>query len=97
GLWYLLASTLAFCIALVTSFVLQKFWTFSDDPNKNILGQFSRFAIVSVCNLAINVTLMYISVDVLTMQYLAAQFIVTGLIAFFSFFIYRDLVFRRER
>ena len=94
GLWYLLASTLAFCFAVVTSFGMQKFWTFRNTENKNVYKQFLTFLIISLCNLAINAAFMYTAVDFLKVQYLIAQFIVTGFIAFFSFFVYRDIIFR---
>ena len=95
GLWYLYSSTLAFCIAMITSFVLQKFWTFKNTENKNMPRQFLFFLAVSLCNLAVNAALMYVAVDLFAVPYIIAQFAVTGLIAFFTFFIYRDIVFRR--
>src|SRR3989338_5425095 len=73
GFWYLYASTLAFCLALVTSFILQKFWTFRNVEHKNIQKQFMVFLMVSLCNLAVNATLMYVSVDILAVPYLFAQ------------------------
>ena len=93
GFWYLLASSLAFCLSVVTSFSLQKFWTFRDGENKYTHKQFLYFVLVSLCNLVINTLLMYVAVGVFALEYLLAQFIVAGLIAFLSFFVYRDIIF----
>lgn len=96
GFWYLLASVLSFCLSVVTSFSLQRFWTFRDNEDKNTHKQFLFFVAVSVCNLAINTSLMYVAVSIFDIQYLIAQFIVTGLIAFITFFVYRDIIFRHK-
>lgn len=93
GFWYIYASTIAFICSLLTSFTMQKFWTFRDVEKSNVQKQFLVFFMVSLVGLILNTTAMYILVEVFEVWYLIAQFITTAGIAFFSFFIYRDLVF----
>ena len=92
-LQYLVGSILAFLIALVASFALQKFWTFRDATRSGMHFQFARFAGVAVGNLIVNTALMYLFVSILGIWYLLAQVYSSLLIAAFSYFIYSRFVF----
>ena len=92
-LWYIAGTTLAFIGAFVVSFLMQKFITFADRSLERASRQLTIYFLVALCNLGINTLLMYAAVDGLGIEYLLAQFIVTALIAGYSFFLYKYLIF----
>lgn len=96
GLQYVGASTIAFIAAVIVSFSLQKFWTFNDYQHEVIRKQFFIFFVVGLINLATNALLMYIFVTGLGIWYLDAQVLTSGLVAVWSFFIYRAFIFKNH-
>lgn len=95
--WYLPASVVAFTVAFFVSFVLQKWWTFSDRSTHLILKQLGQYAITSSGNLAVNTGLMWFLVDRLRVSYIWSQIITVGLVSIVLFFIYRYGIFRLSR
>ncbi len=91
---YLLASGIAFVCAVVVSFLLQKYVTFQNTSEGMISKQFTHFAILSVLNLGANVCLMYIFVDLFQLFDVLAQALCMILIALWSFFIYKHIIFK---
>lgn len=89
GIWYLYSSTLAFILAFIISFLLQKFWTFRNLSVSNAHKQMVLFLIVSLINLGINGLGMFILVDKIGIWYFISQIFVTAFIAIWSFFAYR--------
>ena len=96
GFHYLASAAIAFVIALVVSFILQKFWTFQDNLTLDIHKQASIYAAVSITNFFLNLVLMYFFVEKLHIWYLLAQVIISGGIAFSSFLIYRHFIFAKK-
>lgn len=92
--WYLLASIVAFAVAFFVSFILQKWWTFSDRSTHLILKQLGQYALTSSGNLAVNTGLMWLLVDRLKIAYLWSQIITVGLVSIILFFIYRYGIFK---
>ncbi len=93
GMHYLTAAILAFLGAFGVSFTLHKFWTFKSherDAHKQIVIYLGT----SLFGLALNTFLMYVFVDHFNIPVLPAQFIVGILVAFSSFFINRNFVFK---
>lgn len=90
---YLPSVVAAFLAAFAISFTLQKFFTFSEDSVTRIPKEASYYFIVTLLNLVINTGLMYIFVSDLRIHYLISQFIVNGLLAIYSYFIYKYLIF----
>lgn len=91
GIWYLSASTLAFIFAFVTSFLLQKFWTFAHRGTTDSPKQLVLFFATSLANLGLNGVSMFLLVEKAGIWYLLAQVLVTACIATWSFFIYRGI------
>jgi putative flippase GtrA len=96
GFHYLASAAIAFVIALIVSFTLQKFWTFQDNLTLDIHKQASVYAAVSIANFFLNLILMYFFVEKLHIWYLLAQVIINGGIAFSSFLIYRHFIFAKK-
>lgn len=94
-IYYITSSILAFLVALLTSFNLQKRWTFknsSSDQGK----QFIVYSVTAIVNLILNTALMYLFVDIFNIWYILSQVIVFGIIAVESFLIYRFIIFKEE-
>lgn len=94
ALWYLLASFCSFAVSLVINFALNKVWTFEDRRARGTTGQFGRYMLLAVGNLAVNAFLLSFLVEVLHLWYLAAQIVVIGILAVLNFIAYRLFVFR---
>jgi putative flippase GtrA len=92
-MWYLLASTLAFIIAVLVSFVAQKFITFKDGSKEGMHKQFWMYAGICTFNVFANAGMMYFLVDVWNVQYMVAQVASAFIIAVYSLFAYRFLIF----
>ncbi len=95
-IYYLYSSVMAFVIAFVISFTLQKFWTFQDGSVERWEKQATIYFFVAVGNLALNTFYMYILVDYFGLWYLLSQVIAGLTVALSSFFIYRKFIFNGE-
>lgn len=91
GFWYLFSATLAFLAAFAVSFLLQKFWTFSDPTTNRIRGQATIYFILTLVNLFLNNTILYVAVEFVGQHYILGQMIASLIVAVWSFFIYRWL------
>lgn len=96
GIWYFFSLFLAFAVALLVSFLLQKFWTFADTETDGIHLQASSYLFVSLVNLAVNAMLLYLLVQFAGLWYIYAQIAIDALIAVSSFLIYKFLIFRKR-
>ncbi len=96
GFHYLVGAILSFAVAVVVSFLMQKFWTFRHfDKSASVINkQASVFLIVAVFNLGLNTLLMYLFVSIFGLWYMLGQFLASGLIAILSYFIYKLFVFQ---
>jgi putative flippase GtrA len=94
GFWYLFSTTIAYVSAFAVSFCFQKFWTFKDMSVEKIHSQITLYLIIGFINLGVNAGLMYILVDWIKVWYFLAQIFVSGSIAVFTFFLYRNLIFK---
>jgi putative flippase GtrA len=55
---YLLGAVLGFCIALVVTFLLQKYWTFRDHSMHRTYTQLFWYSVVALLNVSLNVGLL---------------------------------------
>lgn len=94
-LWYVAASSLSFLVAVVVSFLLQKYWTFQDRVADVARRQFVYYLLIALINLAINAGLMYFFVDLCHVWYLLSQVLSAGIVAVWSFFVYKHLIFKK--
>lgn len=93
----IISATLAFVAAFFVSFFLQKFWTFRDNSKDKIKQQMGVYFAVGAVNTVINAWAMDLLVNSWHVWYLLAQVIVSGLIALYSFIIYKFLIFKRAQ
>jgi len=96
GVWYLLSAVFAFVLAFLVSYLMQKFWTFGDKQTDKIMTQAPIFFVVQVFNLIVNIVLLYMFVEFFDLYYLLGQILAGGLIAVYSFFIYKLIIFKKS-
>lgn len=94
GVWYLISATIAFGCAFFVSFFLQKFITFIEHSKDRIGNQLVYYFLFALLNAGINAIIMYFEVDIVGLHYLVAQFISSGIIAFYSYFVYKNYIFK---
>lgn len=92
---YLLSTVLAFLVAFVASFSLQKFWTFRDH-SKGLHRQLPLYLAMQGANLGLNTLFMFILVRYFHIWYLLSQVLISLLLAFISFFINKRFIFTAE-
>ncbi|MDI6916168.1 MAG: glycosyltransferase family 2 protein [Thermoplasmatales archaeon] len=78
-LWYMFAAVVAFVVAVSSNFVLNKIWTFKEKSKGiKVAGQYSKFFIVCIIGLLINLGVLYILVQYGNMWYVLAQLVAIG-------------------
>lgn len=93
GAPYLLGSIIAFSIALIVGFTLQKYWTFGDRTAGRTELQFTQYTALALTNLALNTGIVYAFVEYGGAHYLIAQTIGAGLVALVSYLVYNLYIF----
>ncbi len=97
GLWYLLSSIISFICSVSISFTLHKFFTFKNNSLEKIYWQGSIFLAVSVFNLFVNTSVMYLGVTIFGFHYLFFQITTSAIIAVWSFYLYTFLFGTRTK
>lgn len=96
-LWYLASAIIAFCVGVITSYLLQKFFTFRDNSTKNLHIQFVVFLIYNILMLGVNTLFMYILVDRFHFWYIFSQITITVCTAFVNFVFFNKIIFPDKR
>lgn len=95
--WPLLVSVaLAFMVGFTTTFIVQKYWTFTDKTYDNIHKQAGATFGLTVVNFFANLLLMYFLVNILGVWYILAKIFVAGGLAIINFFIYKHVIFNTK-
>lgn len=92
-IWYLLSSTIAFFIAIIVNFILQKTWAFQDKDTK-IRSQMGLFFMNALLNLGLNTLFMYYLVSVFGVHHILSQMFVMVALAVMNYTIYSVCIFR---
>lgn len=92
--WYLLSAAVAFLVALVVSFLLQKLWTFKDSRREVLVFQGSWYLIIALAMLALNLITLSFLIEVLALPKILAQAIALVGLSFISFFVNKTITFR---
>lgn len=90
------AVALSFLFGFAVSFTLQKFWAFEENTTTKVHKQAVSYFVVSIINFLLNLELMTLLVVDLHVWYILAKILVSGGIAFSSFFVYRNLIFKNK-
>ena len=92
-LWYLAGAIVAFCFAVMVSYLLQKFFVFRNYSRENMRTQFLNFFIFNLVMLNVNTLLMYIFVDLVGLYYLLAQALASAIGACVNYFYFSKVLF----
>ena len=102
---YLWGVVVGFCIALATTFALQKWWTFRDHSSHRTSRQFVMYTLIALGSVFLNSGLLRVSkslfdaagLDFFGGWYLVAEVFIVAVVALLSFFANAVLSFERER
>ncbi len=93
GFYYIVSGIIAFICSVFVSFYLQKKWTFKDNNSENTHRKFVVFTIIAIVNLGANTLFLFLCVEFLQIHYMLGQIIASGIVAFWSYFLYKSKVF----
>jgi putative flippase GtrA len=93
GIYYVVSSVFGFLLGFAASFLLQKYWTFRS-KNNTTLKEVSLYGFITLANLVINVALVSFFVEYIHMPYSISLILTTVLVAIWSFFIYKQVIFK---
>lgn len=92
-IYYLISAVMAFCVAFVCSFALQKFWTFRDHSTEGTHSQVIKYLFLQVANITLNTTFLFLLVEYAHIWYIFSQMIVSLVLAVATFYISRRYIF----
>lgn len=95
GLYYLLSASIAYVVAFVTNFVLQKYWVFQENQG-GVGTQFVRYVLLGGLNFTLNLTLLYALTEWARLWYIGSQVLVTGLLFILNFLVARAYIFHTK-
>jgi putative flippase GtrA len=88
-------STLAaFIFVLLTSYILNRFWTFGKKSGKHLID-FIKYSLVSLSGLALNVAIMHTTVNILSFHYAYGLVAVTLIVPVSNFLMNKYWVFKK--
>ena len=94
GVYYLLAATMSFIVAVINNYFLNKHWTFRNKSENNA-KQFIGFLLVSIVGLLINLGAIYALTEWLVIWYLLSKAIASIIVLFWNFFMNKYVTFKK--
>lgn len=73
--YYIISEIIAFIIAGINNYLLNKIWTFKEKIEKKLLVKYFQFITISSIALIINLSILFILVDYFLIWYIFAEFI----------------------
>lgn len=95
GLDAIVSSSVGLSVSMVVGFILQKFWTFKEHSLTRVPKQFTLYVGVALVCLLINYVVVSFIISI-GIYYLIAQTISIGIVAVFTFLVYRSLIFKQS-
>ena len=92
---YLIANIIAFLIALINSYSLNRKFTFRN-KNKKVGVQFSKYITVYTIGIGLSTGLMYVFVDIFGIYDIFAKLLTVGVVLFWNFFASKFFIFDRD-
>lgn len=90
------AVPVAFAISAAVAFILQKFWTFGHRTIEGMHFQIGLYLILIMVALLLNISLMYLFVDLMHIWYVLAQIMTIALATIVTFLSNKYLVFKHQ-
>jgi putative flippase GtrA len=95
GVWYISAAAVSYCCGILVSYSMNKYLTFHDG-RRNYLLQFSTFAAISFSCLMVNLSIIWLAVEFLSINYLPAKVLATACAFFWNYYGQSRITFRRN-
>ena len=92
---YLLANFLSFMIVITWSFFLNKHWTYQEKSKKN-KTQYAKFLIITIAGLILYESILYVSIQFLSLYDLLAKILAIPIMSFWNFFMHRKWTFKKQ-
>jgi putative flippase GtrA len=96
GLALVLSTSIAFIFSFLSSFTLQKVWTFRNFERDKVWRQLVIYFFDAFFGLNLNALLMHILVNRLGLWYILAQILVNLLIGLINFLVYHFIIFKKN-
>jgi len=94
GIWYILSQGIAVSLAITNNFFLHRYWTFKKEITESkTLERYTKFFIVSVVGMAIQLGLTFLLVENYAMYYLYAAVLSISVASVFNYSINRKWTF----
>jgi len=87
----MVATSAGYGLAVINSFLLNKFWTFTNNDKTSINKQFLIFVAINIISLGLNNALMFVFVEYLNTIILAAQIFSIAVVMVVNFLSYHFL------
>ncbi len=96
GLYYLVASALAFLTGIAINYILNVIWVFPKRAYKEKIHEMTIFLLIEIVALILLVIFMWLFTDVLKMYYLASKACATGLVFFWNYYAKKHILFNKH-
>jgi len=98
GLYFVLSGVIAVEASIITNFVLNERWTFSDREKKERAAKrFGKYNLVSLAALAINVALLFCFTAFFGVYYLVSNILAIIVVFFWNYFVNRSFTWKYDR
>ncbi len=71
--YYVFSEVIAFLVSGVNNYILDKIWTFQEVLKEKIVRKYSKFVIISIITLIVNLSLLFFLVEILNIWYILAE------------------------
>ena len=88
-----LANSLGFSVAVITNYVLNRYWTFGAG-DENVFIQFGTFVLVSIIGLFINNFVIYVLNEKWNLNFYVSKVFAVGVVVLWNFFVNYYYTFR---
>ena len=93
SIWYIYASVLSFSISTLIGYILHKNFTYKDETDTNS-KKIIYFYLLNTFNILANALLMFILVDLLSIEKMISLIISNILISVYSYIVYKKIIFK---
>ena len=92
--YYLIATVLSWLVAVMFSFIMNKYWTFRANNHRDATKQSARFLAVNIVGLLFSTALLFIFVSRLGIPDLIGKVMIIGILMFWNFFLNKFWTFK---
>ena len=74
SIYYIISEIIAFIASSLNNFVLDKIWTFGENFQDQVVKKYSKFIIICLMSLILNIIILFILVEYFEIWYILAEF-----------------------